>query len=129
MKLWVVKRSLALALVAASVCAENTTGVCGQTVVDYCLHDDNLCPALWSQAQDPAFWGCDGSLTLKQCGHARVATISYIDTGADYTYDFEGKLVGISWWGIFGDTCVAGIVPSSRCVDSDAKRIDLCDRN
>lgn len=129
MNLWVVKRSLALVVVLASACAENTTGICGQTVVDYCLNDDKMCPALWSQAQDPDFWGCRGWLTLKQCGHATAATISGIDTGRDYTYDSDGNLVGILSWGLFGDTCVAGIVPSRRCVDPDEKRIDLCDRD
>lgn len=130
MNISVVRRSLALVIVLASACAENTTGVCGQTVVDYCLDDDHKCPALWSQAQDPNYWGCFfGWLTLKQCGHAKIATLSGIDTGRDYTYDSDGKLVGIAGWGIFGDTCIAGVVPSSRCEDSTAERIYLCDRD
>lgn len=53
MKLLVVKRSLAFVIVFASACAENTTGICGQTVVDYCGNDNRKCPALWSQARDP----------------------------------------------------------------------------
>lgn len=129
MTLWVAKTNLSLLIVLASACAENATGICDQTVVDYCTNDANVCPAVWTQAQDPKAWGCRGRLVLEQCGHATVATVFGIDSGWHYIYGADGKLVGISAYNLGRTTCVAGIVPESDCVDPSPKYIDLCDRD
>jgi hypothetical protein len=107
---------------ASAGCASNSASTradsCPMSIAAYCAGKTQNCPLTWTDAQNVASWRCgpgtEGDVQLTTCQGVRIASVAYIDAGADLYYDTSGKLYRVEEFVNVNSHCAAGTGPSYR---------------
>jgi hypothetical protein len=106
---------------------------CPISVEAYCASKTQNCPRTWTDAQNVASWRCgpgtEGVVQLTTCKNVKIASVAYIDSGADLYYDASGQLFQVEEFVNVTRHCAAGSNPSWQIdanLDCAPNPVTLC---